>query len=98
MGGWGTSLFQRDPSWKNFGDQDEANKDREKIPEDQREVQLEEYQSWSKGSWDTGNRDKPAPGIETHKPEDRENPGERKESAAGGFLTTRNLRKHHRPC
>jgi hypothetical protein len=39
MGGRGTSLFQRDPTWNE--------------PADPPEVQLE-YQSWSKGSWDRG--------------------------------------------
>jgi hypothetical protein len=79
MGGWGTSFYPRDPSWRapeNPAD-DEA--------EDQAEVQLEEYHSWSRGSWDRGSaksRDRPAPRDRT--PLSRGQKGTLGQRTAGG--------------
>ncbi len=50
MGGWGLSLYPRDPSWRA-----PENLVKNQV-RDQTEVQLEEYHSWSQGS-----RDRPAP-------------------------------------
>jgi hypothetical protein len=56
MGGWGENLFPRDPSWKVPKDRTEdLVEDREEdLAEDGSEVKLEEYHSWSQGSWDQG--------------------------------------------
>jgi hypothetical protein len=53
MGGWGKSLFSDEQVWGRS--------------EDPQEVQIEEYRSWSRGSWEPGahnSRREPPPEAE----------------------------------